>query len=52
MGCPILVTTRAALLAHLEYNRTENRSVTQDRVTLQNRNVTANTALVGFDFAF
>lgn len=48
----ILVTTRAALLAHLEYNRTETRSVTQDPVTLQNRNVTASTALIGFDFAF
>ena len=48
----IFISTRAALLAHLEYNRTESRSVTQDPATLQVQNVRANTVLAGFDFAF
>ena len=48
----IVVNTRDEIWAHVEVNRTSTRSATQDPVTLQFQDVTANTALIGFDFAF
>lgn len=48
----ILVTTRDEVWIHTEFNRTESRAVTQDPVTLETRNVVANTLLIGLDFAF